>query len=129
MVGALEVLKLVHVGKSVWLYYAAHHCAAEMKPFIWFHDASYYLFVKEGVYWLLNGWEHNDFQVGCTTWTLVDADKNKDGVPPHLIPHGTVLFVIFVTSPTRDRWSRMNKTTQRTVVIMNPWARREIHRL
>jgi hypothetical protein len=38
--------------------------------------------------------------------------ENRDGVPPRLIPHGTLLFVIYSTSPAVDRWSRMNKTTQ-----------------
>jgi hypothetical protein len=57
---------------------------------------------------------------------LVDSDENKEGVPPHLIPHGMLLFVIYVTSPAEDRWSRMNKTMWRVVIIMNLWGREEI---
>ena len=97
-----------------------------MKPFIWFYKATYYLFVKEGVYELPANWKHDDLR--HITWTLVDSDENREGVPPRLVPHGTLLFVIYVTSPAEDRWSRMNKTTKRVVVIMNPWGRREIQR-
>jgi hypothetical protein len=96
-----------------------------MKPFIWFYQADYYLFVKEGVYLLPSDWRHSDFRY--IVWTLVDSDENK-GVPPRLIPQGTRLFVTYVTSPAADSWSRMNKTTRRLVVIMNPWGRREVQR-
>ncbi|KIM92389.1 hypothetical protein PILCRDRAFT_432 [Piloderma croceum F 1598] len=75
------------------------------KPFIWFYKAEYHLFVDEGVYKL--------------------PYENKEGVPPRPIPHGTLLYV---TSPAADRWSRMNKTTRRVVVIMNPWGRKEMMR-
>jgi hypothetical protein len=82
--------------------------------------------VDEGVYKLPTDWHHDDFR--CIIWTLVDSDENNEGVPPRLIPHGTLLFVIYVTSPAKERWSRMNKTTRRVVVIMNPWGREEIKR-
>ena len=97
-----------------------------MKPFIWCYKAEYYLFVREGVYTLPSNWRHDDFR--CIVWTLVDSDEHRDGVPPRLIPHGTLLFVIYSTSPAAELWSRMNKTTRRVVVIMNPWGRAEIKR-
>ena len=97
-----------------------------MKPFIWSYRANYYLFVDEGVYMLPPDWNHDDFR--CIVWTLVDSDESKEGVPPRLIPHGTLLYVLYATSPAADRWSRMNKTTRRVVVIMNPWGREEIKR-
>jgi hypothetical protein len=120
------VLKSVWSGKSVWIYYAARRCAGEMKPFIWFFQAKYYLFVNEGVYKLPDDWSHDEFL--CFVWTLVDSDQCQEGVPPKLIPHGTLLFVIYATSPAVERWSRMNKTTRRVVVIMNPWGRKEMKR-
>jgi hypothetical protein len=61
-------------------------------------------------------------------WTLVDSDEARDGIPPLLIPHGTRLYVTYVTSPASDRWSRMEKTVSLTVAVMNPWTKREIHR-
>jgi hypothetical protein len=97
-----------------------------MKPFIWSYDSDYYLFVREGVYKLPSDWRHDDFR--CIVWTLVDSDENRDGVPPYLVPHGTLLFVIFSSSPAAVRWSRMDKTTRNIVVIMNPWSREEIKR-
>ena len=104
-------------GKSFWTYYAARRHLAEMKPFIWFYKAKYYLFVDDDVYKLPPDWEHDDFR--CIVWTLVDSDQSRAGVPEILIPHGTRLFVTYVTSPVADRWSRMNKTTQRVIVIVN----------
>ncbi|KIM90035.1 hypothetical protein PILCRDRAFT_812840 [Piloderma croceum F 1598] len=114
------------IGKSFWIYYAARRRMAETKPFIWFYKANYYLFVDEGVYKLPPDWRHDDFL--CIMWTLVDSDQNRPDVPVYLIPHGTCLFVMYVTSPVAKRWSRMNKTTRRIVLIMNPWGRREIQR-
>jgi hypothetical protein len=61
-------------------------------------------------------------------WTLVDSDEAKEGVPPYLVPHGTRLSVIYTTSPRKERWSRLHKTTRDVRVIMNPWTRKEIFR-
>jgi hypothetical protein len=112
-------------GKGFWVYYAAHHRLAEKKTFLWFYQANYYLFVKEGVYRLPSDWEHTDFL--CIMWTLVDSDQSRVSVPEILVPHGTQLFVIYITSLAEERWSRMDKTTNPTVVIMNPWSRKEIN--
>jgi hypothetical protein len=121
-------------GKSFWIYYAARRCAAERKPFIWFFKVKYYLFVSEGVYYLfvsegvyrlLYDWTHDDLCIVCT---LVDSDQCKDGVPPSLFLHGVLLFIIYATYPALHRWSRMDKTMQSVVVIMNPWGRKEIKR-
>ena len=60
-------------------------------------------------------------------WTLVDCDEAQ-GVPESLVPHGTQLFVIFSTTPSRDRWSRLHKTVRPITAIMNPWKRKEILR-
>jgi hypothetical protein len=84
-----------------------------------------FLFVEEGVcrsppdfelFWLQN-----------ITWTMVDSDESEAGVPPHLIPHDTSLFVIYVTSLAKKLWSRMQKTVRPSVVVMNPWTRKEIY--
>jgi len=69
-----------------------------MKPFLWFYKVKYYLFVNEGVYKLPPDWAHDDFH--CIVWTLVDSDQCKEGVPPDLIPHGMLLFII---CPVIDR--------------------------
>ena len=111
-------------GKSLWIYYAARRCAGEMKPFIWSYAGNYYLFVNEGVYKFPPDWEHHNF---CfIIWTLVDSDESTDGIPPELVPHNTFMFVIYITSPAAERWSRLHKTTQSMYVIMNPWSREEI---
>jgi len=44
------------------------------KPFIWLYQATYYLFVREGVYELPSKWRHADFR--CIVWTFVDSDQN-----------------------------------------------------
>lgn len=117
----------MHKGKSFWVYYAARRRLAEEKTFLWFYQANYYLFVKNGVYKLPSDWEHSDFL--SIVWTLVDSDQSIAGVPEILVPHGTRLFVIYITSPAKERWSRMEKTTNPAVFIMNPWSRSEILRV
>ena len=119
--------KIAHQGKSLWIYYAARRRLAEQKPFIWFYAARYYLFVQEGVYGLPTDWEHFDFRY--IMWTLVDLKQSSTGVPEYLVPHGTRLFVIYVTSPAEERWSRLEKTTRPITTMMNPWSRSEIVRV
>ncbi|KIM80623.1 hypothetical protein PILCRDRAFT_822364 [Piloderma croceum F 1598] len=115
------------IGKSFWIYYAARRRLAETKPFIWFYQASYYLFVQEGVYPLPSDWDHGDFRYKL--WTLVDSEQSRAGVPEVLVPKGTRLFAIYVTSPAEERWSRLHKTTRPIRIIMNPWSRRSIVRV
>src|ERR1700691_2977609 len=77
---------------SFWVYYAVRRRLAETKPFIWFYQATYYLFVQEGVYELPSEWRHADFR--CIVWTFVDSDQSSAGVPEVLVPQGTRLFAI-----------------------------------
>jgi hypothetical protein len=121
------VLKIAHQGKSFWIYYAARRRLAEKKPFIWFYQARYYLFVQEGVYELPSDWKHGDFRY--IVWTLVDSDQSSTGVPEVLVPQGTRLFAIYVTFPANKRWSRLVKTTRPIRMIMDPWSRRSIVRV
>jgi hypothetical protein len=83
--------------------------------------------VQEGVYELPSEWRHADFR--CIVWTFVDSDQSSAGVPEVLVPQGTRLFAIYVTSLAEERWSRLNKTTRPTRLIMNPWSRRSIVRV
>ena len=70
-------------------------------------------------------WIHDDFRY--IVWTLVDSDE-CDRIPSHFIPRGSLMFVIYATSPSAVRWSKIHKTMRRKVVIMNPWGRKEIKR-
>ena len=97
------------------------------KPFIWFYQATYYLFVQEGVYELPSKWRHADFR--CIVWTFVDSDQSSTGLPEVLVPQGTRLFAIYVTPPAINRWSRLDKTTRSIVVTMNSWSRGSIVRV
>ena len=45
------------------------------------------------------------------------SDAEPAGVPSHLVPHGTRLFVIYSTFPKKERWSRLHKTVEE--IIMN----------
>lgn len=114
-------------GKSVWIYYALRRRLAERKPVIWYLEHTCYLFVEEGVYEVPRGFKPSRFQV--FVWTLVDSDEAVDGVPPHLVPHGTHHFVIYSTFPRKERWSRLHKTVRTVTVVMNPWMRKEILRV
>jgi len=92
---------------------------------IWYFDKKRYLFVEEGVYQVPDEFYNFKFFV----WTLVDSDFSKDGVPENLVMRNTRHFVIYCTSPNRDRWSRLHKTVRDHTFIMNPWKSKEILRL
>ncbi len=112
-------------GKSVWVYYALCRRLVERKAVIWYRDQTHYLFLKEGVFQAPAGFPSSHFL--NFIWTLVDSDESKDGVPPRLLTPGTRLYVIYVTSPRKERWSRMGKTARDVTIIMNPWGRKEIN--
>jgi hypothetical protein len=93
---------------------------------MWFRNKRSYLFVPEGVYEAPDDFSPSDFKT--LPWTFVDSDEASNGVPEHLVTHGSRLFVIYATSPAKNRWSRLEKTLRSvTEVIMNPWTRAEIH--
>lgn len=113
------------IGKSGWIYYALRRRLAERKPVIWYREQACYLFVEEGVYKAPPQFPPSSFNT--VVWTLVDSDESKEGPPPLLVDHETSLFVIYITSPASERWSRMHKTVSVSIVVMNPWTRWEIH--
>jgi hypothetical protein len=94
------------------------------RPVIWYRDQTLYLFVDEGIFEAPPSFKPSHFT--SFVWTFVDSDEARDGVPPQLVPQGTHLYVIYVTSPRTERWSRLHKTTRDSLVIMNPWTRQEI---
>ncbi|KAK2464479.1 hypothetical protein APHAL10511_003458 [Amanita phalloides] len=53
----------------------------------------------------------------------------KGGVPENLVMRHTRHFVIYCSSPSQDRWSRLHKTVRDYVFIMNPWKSKEILRV
>jgi len=116
--------RLIRTGKSVWIYYALRRRFAEEKPVIWYKDKTCFLFTGEGVYEAPPSSKPSYFEV--FVWTLVDSDEARDGVPDTLVPHGTRHFVIYATSPLKERWSRLHKTVRSIRAIMNPWTRAEI---
>lgn len=60
-------------------------------------------------------------------WTLIDSDNSPSGsIPGEFIFHQTPFFLVFTTSPTEERWSRLHKTVSVRVIVMNPWTRSEI---
>jgi hypothetical protein len=67
-----------------------------------------------------------DVRIKGFVWTLVDSDSSQEGVPPHLADPGTGHFIIYSTSPQKERWSRLHKTTQVSIVVMNPWTMAEL---
>ena len=112
-------------GKSVWVYYALCRRLVERKAVIWYRDQTHYLFLKAGVFQAPPDFPSSHFRT--FVWTLVDSDESKDGAPPRLVTPGTRLYVIYVTSPRKERWSRIGKTARDVTIIMNPWSRKEIN--
>ncbi len=52
----------------------------------------------------------SDFQF--FVWTLVDSDEAGEGVPHRFVTHETRHFVIYSTSPSKERWSRLHKSSR-----------------
>ena len=107
------------------MYYALCRCLAEKRPVIWRYRGELYMFVEEGVYWMSTdfrrAWYHTD------VWTLIDSDVSQGGIPTEFAERDLPFFIIYVTSPTRSRWSRMSKAFRLRVIVMNPWTRSEIY--
>jgi hypothetical protein len=59
-------------------------------------------------------------------WAFIDADGNPSGVPEKLGGFNTNLYVIFPTSPKRERWKTLTKCTECGEIIMNTWFLEEI---
>ena len=112
------------IGKSKFLTYAMRRCCAERRPFIFYRNYKYYLFVQEGVF--RNPSEFSSHQYQTYVWALVDADEDQSGIPEGLIARFTQLFTIYSSSPVRSRWDRVHKTVDERVIVMNPWTRKEI---
>jgi hypothetical protein len=108
------------------LYYALRRCLAEKRPVIWRWCKEPYLFVEEGVYVMAPIFYRAQYKM--SVWTLIDSDHSKDGIPDQFIDQNMSFFVIYATSPARERWSRLHKFYTLEVVVMNPWTRGEIHR-
>jgi hypothetical protein len=106
------------------MLYALRRRLGEMKPVIWYMHEECHLFVNEGVYVIKRDFGLRHFTT--ITWTLVDSDQARDGVPSLLVSHFTPLYVIYTTSPCQERWSRLHKTVRDITVIMNTWTRKEI---
>jgi hypothetical protein len=108
----------------MWVLYALRRRLAERKPIIWYQMKRCYLFVEEGVYQAPADFNPGVFR--SFIWTLVDSDEDTRGVPYHLVPHGTRMFVIYPTDPQKQRWSGLHNTVRTASVTMNPWTRGEI---
>jgi hypothetical protein len=85
----------------------------------------YFIFVEEGVYQM--GIYFQAALYKTLVWTLIDSDGSQSGVPEELVAHNTRFFVIYASSPASGRWSRLEKTVQPMVIVMNPWTRNGIH--
>jgi hypothetical protein len=107
------------------MLYALRRRLAEKRPLIWCYSKNYLLFLKEGVYAMPVNFQTAVFR--SIIWVLVDSDESLLGVPEELVCHCTRVFTIFATTPNRNR-KRLHKTVNETVIVMNPWARDEIHR-
>jgi hypothetical protein len=112
-------------GKSIFQLYAIRRLCAEQKPFVWFSQKNYYLFVEDGVYRVPDGFSPGGFENFMRT--LVDSDE-AERIPEHLVVAHTCHFVIFSASPDEKRWDRLHKTVSEPLVLnLNPWTRWEIH--
>ena len=56
---------------------------------------------------------------------FIDADARSTSVPEKLV-YDTNLYIMYTTSPERDRWKSLTKCTKCAVIIMNTWFLEEI---
>ena len=110
-------------GKSYWIYYVLCRRLAERKPVLWYRDSRLYLFLNNGVHESPTNISSTLFR--ARVWTLVDVDSDQL-FPPVLSQQGTNNLIVFATSPKKERWASLEKTTTWDVAIMNPWTRGEI---
>jgi len=60
-------------------------------------------------------------------WAFVDVDARSACIPEQFADLEAHLYVMFTTSPERQRWKPLTKTTLCAEVVMNPWSLEEIH--
>ncbi|KAI0255603.1 hypothetical protein BJV78DRAFT_1119377 [Lactifluus subvellereus] len=111
------------IGKTYWIRYALRRRLAEQKSVIWYREQRCFLFAEDGVFVAPSNHRISKFKT--FVWTLADSD---DTFPTHLINQDTKHFLLYTTSPRRERWKPLEKTTHSAVLIMNPWTRQEIFR-
>jgi hypothetical protein len=58
-------------------------------------------------------------------WAFIDADGLSTGIPEKLV-YETNLYIMFTSSPKRDRWKPLTKCTDCVEIIMNTWSVEEI---
>jgi hypothetical protein len=113
-------------GKSYWIYYAIRRRLGEKKPLIWYFLQKWYLFVEDGVFRCPEDFSPDIFRQGGL-WVLVNTDGSMAGVPAILAESESKVNTIFTSSPWRERWKGLLKTTMCSQLIMNPWSWDEIY--
>jgi len=113
-------------GKSHWVHYAIRRCLGESKPFLWYLDENWLLFVQDGVFQAPQVFTLTGFQPYL--WAFVDADQSSGAIPPR-ITSGlmTSVFTIFVTTSKREQWEPLEHSTAYIPLIMNPWSWEDIY--
>lgn len=114
-------LHVGQVGKTYWIRYALRRRLGEGKPYVWYRGGGCYLFAEDGVFLAPSDRTSTHFKTFI--WTLADSD---DSFPRHLAYHDTRHFLLYTSSPHRERWSPLKEIAHMTVAIMNPWTREEI---
>ncbi|KAF8489067.1 hypothetical protein F5888DRAFT_1872903 [Russula emetica] len=112
------------IGRN-WVIYAVRRRLGEQKPFLLYQDGVCFLFVKDGVFEQdVKTVSARDFSPFL--WAFIDADERLTGVPERLACHSANLYIMFTTSPERQRWKSLTKTMGCSVITMNPWFLEEI---
>jgi hypothetical protein len=109
------------IGKSYWAYYALRRRLGEKSDTLWFQATQSYLFCSEGVLIVPAGFFFGKFSPRI--WTLIDSSQSPSGIPIELLPG---VFPIYLTPPTRVRWSKLAQSWSDHRAIMNPWTKAEV---
>ena len=66
------------------------------------------------------GPHYQDAKFKSLVWVLLDSDRTANDITP-LIDDAR-FFVIYTTSPAKQRWSYLPKSFSVKIIVMNPWS-------
>jgi len=110
-------------GKSYWITSAVRRCLGEQtrNPFLLYKNGNCFLFVEDGVFQQdvknISAWDFAPF-----LRTFIDADECPTGIPERLAGN-TNLYIMFTTSPGRQRWKPLTKGSTCAEIVMSPHRR------
>jgi hypothetical protein len=112
------------VGKTMWIHYLVRRCVGEERPVALYLHRQCYRLSKSGVHII-----EQDFlsRVPEPMWCIIDSAESPTGIPQSMMEiFSPGNFPIYVSSPAKRRWEKLDQSKTRHVIIMNPWTMEEM---